>query len=75
METQVQVINSADVMAAINASEIDSQVATAHRFPRDVEKALAKIEMLASVDEETAADLFGNQGGIAFRLLNREEIA
>ena len=58
METQVQVISSADVMAAINASEIDSQVATAHRFPRDVEKALAKIEMLASVDEETAADCF-----------------
>lgn len=58
METQVQVIQQADVLAAINSSEIDSQVATAHKFPRDVEQALRKIEQLASVDEETAADCF-----------------
>lgn len=58
MEQQIQVIQQADVLAAINSSEIDSQVATAHKFPRDVEQALKKIEMLACVDEETAADCF-----------------
>ena len=58
MENQIQVIQQADVLAAINSSEIDSQVATAHRFPRDVEASLRKIEMLASVDEETASDCF-----------------
>ena len=41
MEQQIQVIQQADVLAAINSSEIDSQVATAHRFPRDVEQALS----------------------------------
>lgn len=58
MEQQIQVIQQADVLAAINSSEIDSQVATAHRFPRDVEQSLKKIEMLACVDEETASDCF-----------------
>lgn len=58
METQIQVVQQADVLAAINSSEIDSQVATAHKFPRDVEKSLKKIEMLACVDEETASDCF-----------------
>jgi len=58
METQIQVIPQAEVLAAINSSEIDSQVATAHKFPRDVEASLKRIEMLASVDEETASDCF-----------------
>lgn len=46
------------MLEAMNRSEIDMQISTAHAFPRDEEKALAKMARLACMDEETAADCF-----------------
>lgn len=46
------------MLQALNVSEIDQQVATAHRYPRNVEHALSTIEKLATQDEETASDCF-----------------
>ena len=58
MNNQPIVVEQPAMLQALNQSEIDVQIATAHKYPRDVQKALANIEMLASQDEETAADCF-----------------
>lgn len=52
------VVSQPDMLAALNASEIDMQIATAHKFPRNVEKSLARIKELAIQDPDTAADCF-----------------
>lgn len=57
MENQVT-ISQPTMLEAMNRSEIDMQISTAHAFPRDEEKALAKMARLACMDEETAADCF-----------------
>ena len=54
----MQVISSTEVLQAVTAAEIDQQIATAHRFPRDVVASLNKMQSLALMDEETAADCF-----------------
>lgn len=57
MENQVT-ISQPTMLEAMNRSEIDMQISTAHAFPRDEDKALAKMARLACMDEETAADCF-----------------
>ena len=57
MENQVT-ISQPTMLEAMNRSEIDMQISTAHAFPRDEEKALAKMARLACMDEDTAADCF-----------------
>lgn len=57
-ETNPIIIESAQALEAINRSEIDMQISTAKQFPRDVDKALANIEKLATMDEETAEGCF-----------------
>lgn len=57
-QNQPIVVEQPAMLQALNESEIDVQIATAHKYPRDVQKALKNIEMLASQDEETAADCF-----------------
>lgn len=57
MENQVT-ISQPTMLEAMNRSEIDMQISTAHAFPRDEEKALAKMARLACMDAETAADCF-----------------
>ena len=51
-------IKQADVLQAINKSEIDIQVATAKQYPRNIPDVLNKISTYATMDTETAADCF-----------------
>lgn len=51
-------VNQSSMLEALNRSEVDMQVATAKAYPRDIEKALEKIENLAIMDKETAVDCF-----------------
>lgn len=51
-------VNQADMLQAINRSEIDMQIATARQYPRNVNKALTKVEQLATIDADTAQECF-----------------
>lgn len=51
-------VKSADMLAAINRSEIDIQISTAKVYPRNLARVLNNIETLATMDEETAASCF-----------------
>ena len=59
-EPQVEIlqVSSADALAALNRSEIDIQISTAKRYPRNLSQVLNNIETLATMDEETAASCF-----------------
>ena len=57
-ETQIQIIDSTELMSEINRSEVDMQIRTAKQYPRDIEAALSKIIKLATIDTETAEDCF-----------------
>lgn len=59
METQVT-ISQPTMLEALNKSEIDMQIATAHAYPRNEEKALDKMAQLACMDVDTASDCFYN---------------
>lgn len=61
-------IKQAEVLQAINRSEIDMQVSTAKQYPRNLPDVLNKIATYATMDVETASDCFyvlrrGGQGG------------
>lgn len=58
METEVITVSGSDMLEAINRSEVDIQVATAHRFPRDIEKCRANILALAAMDDTIAYKCF-----------------
>ena len=51
-------VNQAEMLQAINRSEVDMQISTAKAYPRDVQAAIKRIEDLASSDRETAEDCF-----------------
>lgn len=61
-------IRQAEMLQAINRSEIDMQVATAKAYPRDIQVVLNKISTYAKMDRETAEECFyvlrrgGNMG-------------
>lgn len=55
---ELAVINSTDTLQAVTAAEIDQQIATAHRYPRDVNRSLQVMNTLALIDEETAESCF-----------------
>ena len=68
MQQEIIQVQQADVLQAINRSEIDMQIATAKQFPRELPKVLNMIETLATMDTDTATDCFyvlrrGGQGG------------
>lgn len=58
MDENIIRIDSASTIEAINRSEIDMQVATAKRYPRNIKKVLDEIKTLAAHDPQTAADCF-----------------
>lgn len=58
MNGEVIEIKNAEVVEAINKSEIDVQIATAKQYPRDITRVLNEIETLATMDQETAEDCF-----------------
>lgn len=51
-------VNQAEMLQAINKAEVDLQIATAKRFPRDLNAVLNKIATYATMDRETAEDCF-----------------
>lgn len=66
---QVTRIDSADTLAALNRSEIDIQISTAKKYPRDINESLGRIVALATVNPQTANECFyslrrnGAEGG------------
>lgn len=62
-------VKQADMLAAINRSEVDMQISTAKQYPRDIQASLNRIQTLTTLDEETAGDCFytlrrGNGGQV-----------
>lgn len=55
---EVITVNSADMLEAINRSEIDIQIATAKRYPRNIEEAKQRIMELATQDKDIAYNCF-----------------
>lgn len=51
-------VKSAEMLEAINRSEVDVQIATAHRFPRDIERAKNRIQSLACSTQDIAYNCF-----------------
>lgn len=51
-------VKQAEMLQAINRSEVDMQIATAKQYPRDLPTVLNKIETYATMDTETAEDCF-----------------
>lgn len=51
-------VSQPTMLEAMNKSEIDVQIATAHQFPRDVRKSLEKVKSLAMMDRDTAFGCF-----------------
>lgn len=51
-------VNSSASLEAINRSEVDIQIATAHRFPRNIEDCKQQIVTLACMDDDVAYNCF-----------------
>lgn len=51
-------IHQAEMLQAINRSEVDMQIATAKQYPRDLPRVLNQIATYATMDTETAEDCF-----------------
>lgn len=73
METlEVTTIRKAEALEALNRSEIDIQISTAKKYPRDISASINKVIALATVNETTAEECFyslkrrGNDGGDTF---------
>lgn len=58
MENEVIRIEQADMLQAINKSEVDVQIATAKQYPRNLSRVLNTIRTLGTMDVETAEDCF-----------------
>lgn len=72
MENQIAKIESANALEALNRSEVDVQVATAKRYPRDINGAIQKIVSYGTATQSTAEECFyalrrggANGGGTA----------
>ena len=57
-ECEVIQVQGSEMLAAINKSEIDTQITTAKQYPRNLARVLNNIETLATMDVETAASCF-----------------
>lgn len=58
MENAIIEVKQAEMLAAINRTEVDMQIATAKQYPRDITQVLNKISTYAKMDKETAEDCF-----------------
>lgn len=56
--TEIIEVNGASMLEAINRSEVDMQIVTAHKFPRDIEECKKNIEALATMDDAIAYNCF-----------------
>lgn len=58
MSAEIIEVQQADMLQAINRSEVDMQIATAKQYPRDLHRVLNQIKTYATMDTETAEDCF-----------------
>lgn len=58
MENEIINVSGGEMLEAINRSEIDVQIATARRYPRDIEQCKSNMIALASIDEDVAYSCF-----------------
>lgn len=58
MENEIIEIKQAEIVQAINRAEVDMQISTAKKYPRDIQRALNSIKTIATLDPETAEDCF-----------------
>lgn len=58
MTTDIIEVKQAEMLAAINRTEVDVQITTAKQYPRDIAQVLNKIATYAKIDKETAEDCF-----------------
>lgn len=56
--SEIVEVKQAEMLSALNRSEVDIQIATAKQYPRDLKATLNKIETYATMDKETAEDCF-----------------
>lgn len=69
-------IQQAEMLQAINRSEVDMQISTAKMYPREISRVLNQIKTYATMDTETASDCFyvlrrnGENGGNAIEGLS-----
>ena len=69
-------IKQAEMLQAINKSEVDMQISTAKMYPRELPRVLNQIATYATMDTETASDCFyvlrrnGENGGNAIEGLS-----
>jgi hypothetical protein len=55
---QIIQVQQADMLSALNRSEIDQQVATAKQYPRHLPTVLNQIQTYATMDTDTASECF-----------------
>lgn len=58
MSNEIIEIKQAEMLQAINRSEVDMQISTAKQYPRNLPEVLNKILTYATMDTETAEDCF-----------------
>lgn len=58
MSNEIIEVSGGEMLEAINRSEIDGQIATAHKFPRDIETCKNSMIALAAMDDEIAYNCF-----------------
>ena len=58
MENTIIQVNSSEMLEAINRSEVDMQIVTAHKFPRNIEECKQHMITLAAMDDTVAYNCF-----------------
>lgn len=58
MENTIIQVNSSEMLEAINRSEVDMQIVTAHKFPRNIEECKQHMITLAAMDDTVAYKCF-----------------
>ena len=57
-QQSVMVVSNVETLEALNRSEIDMQISTAKKYPRNITNVLSTIETLATLDKDVAASCF-----------------
>lgn len=58
MENEIIQVSGGEMLEALNRSEIDVQIATAHKMPRNIAKCKENMVMLATMDDSVAYNCF-----------------
>ena len=55
---ETEIVSAANSLMALNSSEIDTQIATAKKYPRSIQKSMDKAMTLATLNEDVAGSMF-----------------